>query len=151
FTSEKFSHHGKYYDFPDVRMTTPTVQQPGPPIWVASMGEQSVRRTARRGYHLAAGAGRGHALYEQQLREHGHDPATRLIASIRLRLHIAETRDKAWDECETGLHQVLNFYRMRVNPPGRQHRVGRAPTVATGRGIPQRGRHWPRRRAVCGR
>lgn len=116
FTGEKFSHHGKYYDFPDVRMTTPTVQQPGPPIWVASMGEQSVRRTARRGYHLAAGAGRGHALYEQQLREHGHDPATRLIASIPLRLHIAETRDKAWDECEAGLHQVLNFYRMRVNP-----------------------------------
>jgi alkanesulfonate monooxygenase SsuD/methylene tetrahydromethanopterin reductase-like flavin-dependent oxidoreductase (luciferase family) len=68
FTGEKFSHHGKYYDFPDVHMTTPTVQQPGPPIWVASMGEQSVRRTARRGYHLAAGAARGHALYEQQLR-----------------------------------------------------------------------------------
>ena len=116
FTGEKFSHYGKYYDFPDVHMTTPTVQRPGPPIWVASMGEQSVRRTARRGYHLAAGAGRGHALYEQQLREHGHDPATRLIASIPLRLHIAETRDKAWDECEAGLHQVLNFYRMRVNP-----------------------------------
>jgi alkanesulfonate monooxygenase SsuD/methylene tetrahydromethanopterin reductase-like flavin-dependent oxidoreductase (luciferase family) len=108
-------HHGKYYEFPDAHVTTPTVQQPGPPIWVASMGEQSVRRTARRGYHLAAGAGCGHALYEQQLREHGHDPATRLIASIPLRLHIAETRDKAWDECEAGLHQVLNFYRMRVN------------------------------------
>ena len=46
------------------------------------------------------------------MREHGHDPATRLIASIPLRLHIAETRDKAWDECEAGLHQVLNFYRM---------------------------------------
>ena len=74
FTGKKFSHQGKYYDFSDVHMTTPTVQQPGPPIWVASMGEQSVRRTARRGYHLAAGAGRGHALYEQQLREHGHDP-----------------------------------------------------------------------------
>lgn len=97
FTGEKFSHQGKYYDFPDVHVTTPTVQQPGPPIWVASMGEQSVRRTARRGYHLAAGAGRGHTLYEQQLREHGHDPTTRLIASIPLRLHIAETRDKAWD------------------------------------------------------
>src|SRR5215472_8266948 len=61
FTGEKFSHHGKYYDFPDVRMTTPTVQQPRTPTWVASMGEQSVRRTGRRGYHLAAGAGRGHA------------------------------------------------------------------------------------------
>jgi alkanesulfonate monooxygenase SsuD/methylene tetrahydromethanopterin reductase-like flavin-dependent oxidoreductase (luciferase family) len=58
FTGEKFSHHGRYYDFPDVHMTTPTVQQqPGPPIWVASMGEQSVRRTARRGYHLAPAPG----------------------------------------------------------------------------------------------
>jgi alkanesulfonate monooxygenase SsuD/methylene tetrahydromethanopterin reductase-like flavin-dependent oxidoreductase (luciferase family) len=31
------------------------------------------------------------------------------------RRQIAAAADKAWDECEAGLHQVLNFYRMRVN------------------------------------
>ncbi|MBV9152548.1 MAG: LLM class flavin-dependent oxidoreductase [Alphaproteobacteria bacterium] len=116
FTGEEFSHRGKYFDFPNLRMTTTTVQQPGPPIWVASMGPQSTRWTARRGYHMAAGGGPGHAPYEQQLREFGHDPATRQIASVPIRLHLAATQEAAWDEAEAGLHQVLHFYRSRSNP-----------------------------------
>jgi alkanesulfonate monooxygenase SsuD/methylene tetrahydromethanopterin reductase-like flavin-dependent oxidoreductase (luciferase family) len=115
FAGEQFTHRGKYYAFTDVRMTTTPVQKPGPPIWVASMGEQSVARTARRGYHLAAGAGRGHARYEALLRQFGHDRSLRQVASIPLRLHLAETREQAWDEAEAGLHQVLHFYRTRVN------------------------------------
>src|SRR5205085_8456480 len=97
FAGEEFSHRGKYFSFDRVRMTTTPVQRPGPPILVASMGEQSVRWTARRGYHMAAGAGRGHALYEQALREYGHDPATRQIASVPVRIHLAESRERAWD------------------------------------------------------
>ena len=116
FAGEEFSHKGKYYDFPGVRMTTTPVQKPGPPIWVASMGEQSVAWTARRGYHLAAGAGRGHAKYEELLVQFGHDRSTRQVASIPIRVHLAETREKAWDEAEAGLHQVLHFYRTRVDP-----------------------------------
>jgi alkanesulfonate monooxygenase SsuD/methylene tetrahydromethanopterin reductase-like flavin-dependent oxidoreductase (luciferase family) len=116
FTGEKFSHRGKYYDFPDVEMTTIPVQRPGPPILVAAMGEQSVRWTARRGYHMAAGAGRGHDLYLAALREHGHDPATKQIASVPIRVHVAESRERAWDEVEAGLHQVLYFYRTHGNP-----------------------------------
>ena len=116
FAGEEFSHKGKYYDFPNVRMTTTPVQKPGPPIWVASMGDQSVEWTARRGYHLAAGAGRGHAKYEELLRQFGYDRATRQIASIPIRVHIAATREQAWAEAEAGLHQVLHFYRTRVDP-----------------------------------
>jgi alkanesulfonate monooxygenase SsuD/methylene tetrahydromethanopterin reductase-like flavin-dependent oxidoreductase (luciferase family) len=116
FAGEKFSHAGKYYNFPDVHLTTVPVQRPGPPILVAAMGEQSVRWTARRGYHMAAGAGRGHERYLALLRENGHDPATKEIASIPIRLHLAETREKAWDECEAGLRQVLYFYRTHGNP-----------------------------------
>jgi alkanesulfonate monooxygenase SsuD/methylene tetrahydromethanopterin reductase-like flavin-dependent oxidoreductase (luciferase family) len=115
FAGEAFSHTGKYYEFPDVRMTTRPVQQPGPPIWVASMGEQSVAWTARRGYHLAAGAGPGHARYEQLLLAFGHDRGQRQVASVPIRLHLAETRAQAWDEAEAGFHQVLHFYRTRVD------------------------------------
>ena len=115
FAGEEFSHKGKYYEFPNVRMTTTPVQKPGPPIWVASMGDQSVAWTARRGYHLAAGAGRGHARYEELLRQFGHDRSTRQVASVPIRVHLGETRAKAWDEAEVGLHQVLDFYRSRVD------------------------------------
>jgi alkanesulfonate monooxygenase SsuD/methylene tetrahydromethanopterin reductase-like flavin-dependent oxidoreductase (luciferase family) len=116
FAGDEFSHTGKYYDFPDVHMTTTPVQRPGPPILVAAMGEQSVRWTARRGYGMAAGAGRGHDQYMAALREFGHDPATKTIASVPLRVHLAETRERAWDEAEAGLRQVLYFYRTHGNP-----------------------------------
>ena len=116
FAGEEFSHKGKYYDFPNVRMTTTPVQKPGPPIWVASMGDQSVAWTARRGYHLAAGAGRGHAKYEELLVQYGHDRAKCQVASIPIRVHLAATREQAWAEAEAGLHQVLHFYRTRVDP-----------------------------------
>lgn len=116
FAGEKFSHRGKYYDFLDVQMTTLPVQRPGPPILVAAMGEQSVAWTARRGYHMAAGAGRGHERYLAALRQHGHDPETKQIASVPIRVHVADSRERAWDEVETGLHQVLHFYRTHGNP-----------------------------------
>jgi alkanesulfonate monooxygenase SsuD/methylene tetrahydromethanopterin reductase-like flavin-dependent oxidoreductase (luciferase family) len=116
FSGEAFSHQGKYYDFSNVHLTTIPVQRPGPPILVAAMGEQSVAWTARRGYGMAAGAGRGHDRYIEALRQHGHDPATRPIASVPLRVHVAETRAEAWDAAEAGLHQVLHFYRTHGNP-----------------------------------
>jgi alkanesulfonate monooxygenase SsuD/methylene tetrahydromethanopterin reductase-like flavin-dependent oxidoreductase (luciferase family) len=77
------------------------------------MGDQSVAWTARRGYHLAARAGRGHTKYEELLRQFGHDRSKRQVASIPIRIHLAETREKAWNEAEAGLHQVLHFYRIR--------------------------------------
>jgi alkanesulfonate monooxygenase SsuD/methylene tetrahydromethanopterin reductase-like flavin-dependent oxidoreductase (luciferase family) len=116
FAGEEFTHEGKYYNFRNVRMTTTPVQRPGPPILVAAMGEQSVAWTARRGYGMAAGAGRGHDRYFAELRRNGRDPATLPIASVPIRLHVAPTRAEAWDEVEAGLHQVLHFYRTHGNP-----------------------------------
>src|SRR5437762_36142 len=115
------------------------VQEPGPPIWVASMGPQSTRWTARRGYHMAAGAGPGHARYEELLREFGHDPATRQVASVPIRLHLAATREQAWDEAEAGLHQVLHFYRTHGNPEAGSRGsglLGNLPPVGEFRDVP---------------
>src|SRR5207302_397293 len=84
-----------YYSFPNVHLTTTPVQRPGPPILVASMGEQSVAWTARRGYGMAAGAGRGHDSYIEALRQNGRDPADVPIASVPLRVHVAAPLDAA--------------------------------------------------------
>jgi alkanesulfonate monooxygenase SsuD/methylene tetrahydromethanopterin reductase-like flavin-dependent oxidoreductase (luciferase family) len=142
FVGERFDHAGKYYEFPDVHMTTTPVQLPGPPILVAAMGEQSVRWTARRGYGTAAGVGRGHDLYMAALREYGHDPASRTIASVPLRVHVAESREKAWDEAEAGLHQVLHFYRTHGNPEAGSRGagpLGALPPVGQFRHVPEIG------------
>jgi alkanesulfonate monooxygenase SsuD/methylene tetrahydromethanopterin reductase-like flavin-dependent oxidoreductase (luciferase family) len=142
FTGEKFSHEGKYYAFPDVHLTTIPVQRPGPPILVAAMGEQSVAWTARRGYGMAAGAGRGHDNYLAALRANGHDPASRPIASVPLRVHVAATREEAWDAVEAGLHQVLYFYRTHGNPAAGSRGaepLGALPPVGQFRDVPDIG------------
>src|SRR6516165_3015924 len=151
FAGEEFSYKGKYYDFPNVRMTTTPVQKPGPPIWVASMGDQSVAWTARRGYHLAAGAGRGHAKYEELLRQFGHDGSKCQVASIPVRVHLAETREKAWDEAEAGLHQVLQLLSKQGRPSIGDLRDRRARPAAADRRVPQRAGHRPSRVSVRGR
>jgi alkanesulfonate monooxygenase SsuD/methylene tetrahydromethanopterin reductase-like flavin-dependent oxidoreductase (luciferase family) len=103
------------------------------------MGEQSVAWTARRGYHLAAGAGRGHAKYEELLAQYGHDRSQRQVASVPIRVHLAETRAQAWDEAEAGLHQVLHFYRTRVDLQSATSSagvLGRLPPVGRFRNVP---------------
>jgi luciferase-like monooxygenase len=118
------------------------VQRPGPPILVAAMGEQSVAWTARRGYGMAAGAGRGHDRYLEALRANGHDPATRDIASVPIRVHVAETREQAWDEVEAGLHQVLHFYRTHGNPAAGSRGaepLGALPPLGEFRDVPEIG------------
>ena len=142
FAGEEFTHEGKYYNFRNIRMTTTPVQRPGPPILVAAMGEQSVRWTARRGYGMAAGAGRGHDRYFAELRRHGRDPAALPIASVPIRLHVAPTRGAAWDEVEAGLHQVLHFYRTHGNPAAGTRGgepLGELPPVGEFRHVPEIG------------
>ena len=142
FSGEEFSHAGKYYNFPDIHLTTRPVQRPGPPILVAAMGEQSVAWTARRGYGMAAGAGRGHNKYLEALRANGHDPATRDIASVPIRVHVAESREEAWDEVEAGLHQVLHFYRTHGKPAAGSRGVeplGALPPLGEFRDVPEIG------------
>ncbi|HLY47123.1 MAG TPA: LLM class flavin-dependent oxidoreductase [Stellaceae bacterium] len=142
FAGEEFSHAGKYYDFPGVHLTTRPVQRPHPPILVAAMGEQSVEWTARRGYGMAAGAGRGHERYLAALRRHGSDPAALPIASVPIRLHVAATREEAWDDVEAGLHQVLHFYRTHGNPEAGTRGaapLGALPPLGEFRRVPQIG------------
>ena len=142
FAGEEFSHAGKYYDFPGVHLTTRPVQRPHPPILVAAMGEQSVEWTARRGYGMAAGAGRGHERYLAALRRHGRDPGSLPIASVPIRLHVAAAREEAWDDVEAGLHQVLHFYRTHGNPEAGTRGagpLGALPPVGEFRRVPQIG------------
>jgi alkanesulfonate monooxygenase SsuD/methylene tetrahydromethanopterin reductase-like flavin-dependent oxidoreductase (luciferase family) len=49
---ERFSHHGRYWDFDDIVVEPSPVQQPHPPVWVAAGSEASVRRAAALGHNL---------------------------------------------------------------------------------------------------
>jgi alkanesulfonate monooxygenase SsuD/methylene tetrahydromethanopterin reductase-like flavin-dependent oxidoreductase (luciferase family) len=53
WTSEqRFSHHGKFWNFEDIIVEPPTAQKPHPPIWMAAGSLDSIRKVAERGYGL---------------------------------------------------------------------------------------------------
>lgn len=114
FTEGKFSHKGKYYDYPNVELRPKPVQRSGPPIWMAAMGPQSIAKTAERGYHLASAL---HSpmwkSYGGLLEQAGHRRADHQVVSGPLCVHVADTREQAWDEAEESLHWGVEFYRRR--------------------------------------
>src|SRR5262249_8065997 len=56
WTSEqRFSHHGKYWQFNDIVVEPPSMQKPHPQIWMGAGSERSIRNVAERGFNLLLG------------------------------------------------------------------------------------------------
>jgi alkanesulfonate monooxygenase SsuD/methylene tetrahydromethanopterin reductase-like flavin-dependent oxidoreductase (luciferase family) len=51
-SNERFSHHGKFWNFENVVVEPPTQQKPHPPIWMAAGNPDSIRNVARHGAKL---------------------------------------------------------------------------------------------------
>src|SRR4051812_30301206 len=49
---QRFSHHGKYWQFENVVVEPPTAQKPHPPFWMGAGSPESIRKVADRGYNL---------------------------------------------------------------------------------------------------
>ena len=49
------SHHGKFWNFDNMRLTPRTIQQPHPPKWVTVVSASSARKAARRGAKISTG------------------------------------------------------------------------------------------------
>lgn len=112
-TGEPVTHEGRFFRYPEFTMTT-TPAQERLPIWVGGFGPRTIDETARRGHHLGSGVAEPFAA---ALAAHGRDPAEHHCCDLRW-IHVAPTRQKAWDEAEEGLHHVLHFYRTWTNQPG---------------------------------
>jgi alkanesulfonate monooxygenase SsuD/methylene tetrahydromethanopterin reductase-like flavin-dependent oxidoreductase (luciferase family) len=50
--NERFSHHGRFWNFENVIVEPPTRQKPHPPIWMAAGQPDSIRKVAQRGAKL---------------------------------------------------------------------------------------------------
>ena len=114
FSGERFSHEGRYYSFADVEMTTTPVQAGGPPIYMAAMGPRSLARAGERGYNLASVL---HTplvhVYADAQAKAGRTRDDYRLMSGPVAVHVAPTREQAWDEAERALHWWVTFYRQR--------------------------------------
>jgi alkanesulfonate monooxygenase SsuD/methylene tetrahydromethanopterin reductase-like flavin-dependent oxidoreductase (luciferase family) len=114
FVEDEFSHDGKYFHYDNVRMTTKPVQEGGVPIYIAAMGPQSLKLSGKRGYNLCSAL---HTplvgMYVEAQEQAGRTRADYNMISGPVAVHVAETREQAWDECEAALHWWVSFYKAR--------------------------------------
>jgi alkanesulfonate monooxygenase SsuD/methylene tetrahydromethanopterin reductase-like flavin-dependent oxidoreductase (luciferase family) len=77
-SDERFSFHGKYWQFDDIVVEPPTHQKPHPPFWQGAGHPDSIARVARRGHNLLVDqfcpveiAGKRVALYKAEMQKNG--------------------------------------------------------------------------------
>ena len=85
FTGERFSFHGKRYEFDDVVIRPRYVQPEGPPLWIAAMSANGAERAARFHAHLLPQGERAQVLdpWIAAVRAAGGDPSERRVGIIR--------------------------------------------------------------------
>jgi len=77
-SKQRFSHHGKYWNFEDVIVEPPTAQKQHPPMWMGAGSPDSIRQVAARGYNLLLDqfasfdtVAERIAIYKAALEQHG--------------------------------------------------------------------------------
>jgi alkanesulfonate monooxygenase SsuD/methylene tetrahydromethanopterin reductase-like flavin-dependent oxidoreductase (luciferase family) len=118
FTSRtRFSHRGRFWQFDDIVVEPPPMQQPHPPLWVAAASEASIRKAAARGFNLVLDQyaspeshGRRIALYRSAREAAGHSFDPMQVAVAR-QVYVA--KDKA--EAETALKRAAEYTQRTVD------------------------------------
>lgn len=136
FAEAEFDHQGRYFQFPNIRMTTQPVQDPLP-LWMASAGPKTIARVGRAGYHLQtpvmASVEEFWHIYSTAARQSGHDPATKNF-HVFTGGHVAET----WNEdvaaaYEARTRDFMSFYQTRETVfAGTAHNVEEEHPASTG-------------------
>lgn len=110
---------GRFNQFTAAQIVPPPVQKPFP-IWVGARGDKALDRAARLGCHLASVGAVEHRLgYIEALKRHGRDPKDFNISHL-LMCYVAETKDRAWDDCAQPLHHVMSEYQKWAEESGDQ-------------------------------
>jgi alkanesulfonate monooxygenase SsuD/methylene tetrahydromethanopterin reductase-like flavin-dependent oxidoreductase (luciferase family) len=109
----EFSHHGTFYDIPDMTFTTKPVQDPLP-IWWGGMGPLNQKRAAERGFNFIGPFNPG---YDDLLRAAGRNPDDHQVASMQF-VVVADSTERAWEIAGPGLEYFVNFYETRKDLQG---------------------------------
>ncbi|HET9902373.1 MAG TPA: LLM class flavin-dependent oxidoreductase [Xanthobacteraceae bacterium] len=121
-STERFSHHGKYWNFDNIIVEPPPVQKPHPPLWVGAASERSIRAAAEGGFNLLLDQlatpqmlGERVGYYRDALAKMGQafDPRT---LGVTRALHVAMTqREREW-AYEMRAKFLLTVHQLSSNP-----------------------------------
>lgn len=110
WTGERFSFAGKRWQFDNIKVTPRTVQEGGPPLWMASTSQASVERAIRFDANLLPQGPRSVVLdaWREQMRAAGRNPANYRVGIIRSCL-VTDDPERDWPPV-----REAERYRMRV-------------------------------------
>lgn len=116
---EPYTAEHEYWSVPDVGVYPRPVQEPHPPVWVASTSLDGYLQAARRGYNLLGmtmlkgidDVAEDIAKYKAELARHDFDPETRKIG-LMIPWHVAPTKDEAYANAADA---VMWYIRRQVN------------------------------------
>jgi alkanesulfonate monooxygenase SsuD/methylene tetrahydromethanopterin reductase-like flavin-dependent oxidoreductase (luciferase family) len=99
-TRERFSHHGRFWNFADIVVEPPPAQRPHPPLWVAAGSEASIRRAAARGFNLILDQYASAQALGERIRIYRAERAARGLASSPAQVAVARQLYIARDEAD---------------------------------------------------
>jgi natural product biosynthesis luciferase-like monooxygenase protein len=131
WTEDTFSYHGEHYSFDDVSVYPKPVQQPHPPVWMASVSADTFEMCGRYGYNLlcspifgfnVATGGQQIEQYRQALRSHGRDPKQFGVGAVSL-TYVADTTQQALEEIRDGVMWYMKTFQKYVSTPKGQEPI----------------------------
>ena len=113
WSGERFSFHGKHWQFDDIRVTPPPVQKPNPPILVGGVVDRAVERAARLGDGVLLSdseIARQYGVYSRKMHELGRDVDKAKIVYAQA-VYVDEDPERAWHDYKDHLFYQERLYR----------------------------------------
>ena len=122
WTSESLDYAGQFYQAENVRLEPKPIQQPHPPVYIASNGADTFPLVGSLGHNIlvtpmiisVAGVSSGLAVYRETLAAHGHDPAA-VKTVVNVPVHVAETAAAAQANFAPTINNYLDTLRSMQN------------------------------------
>ena len=129
--SERFSHHGTYYNYDDVLVLPRPVQEPHPPVYLAASSPDSIRKAGAEGYTIMLDPHSSNAeihlkrkLYQEVMEANNHVVGDRDLPIVRY-VALADTHAQAEEVARHSSTWTVGAY---ANP----NKSGRATQVIGG-------------------
>ncbi len=128
WTQERFSHHGRFYDFDNVRVLPKPLQTPTPPIYQVAVSKDGIENTALRGWPMLNSVLFGPVdqllqsrdMYVEALQKTGRSPAeiSALLGKwgVSRQIYVASTDAKALEEARDAEMWYQESFRRFVIP-----------------------------------
>jgi len=117
--NERFSHHGKYYDYDDVLVLPRPFQDPHPPVYLAASSPDSIRKAGAEGYTIMLDPHSTNGeiqfkrqLYQQVMEANGHEVGDRNLPIVRY-VALADTTEEAREIARHSSQWTVGAY---INP-----------------------------------